>query len=153
MASGFRLSRQWKAVALLGIAVLAPTGTLHALIYGMLLVVFARSLRPGGEALVTQIARRMRGGTLPDDLSVYTRRVTWAWALFCAVQLAISAALRVLAPRADWAIFVNLANLPLLAIMVAGEYAYRRWHFRHHPHVSLAAMLSAMRRPVWEWWR
>lgn len=133
---------------MLALAWLAPTGTLHTLIYSALLVAFARTLRPGHEALVTRLARQMRG-PLPPDVQTYSRGVTWAWTLFCAAQLLTSALLHQFARHQDWAFFVNRLNLPLLALMAIGEYTIRRLRFRELQHASPWAMVKVMRG----WWK
>ena len=151
MLRGSRLRPLLSFALLLAVSIAAPTGSLHAVMYAALGVLFGRSLLPGREALVTGMARRMRGGRLPDDLARYTRRVTWAWLLFCVAQLLASGLLRLFASRQDWGLFVNLLNLPLLVLMAGGEYAYRRRRYRHHPHASPAGMLKLMRQP-WRAW-
>src|SRR5229473_7159673 len=70
----------------------AAAGIVHALIYTALVAVFASSLLPGREALVTSLARKMHA-TVPHEHAVYTRGVTWAWTSFFAAQLTVSLAL------------------------------------------------------------
>jgi uncharacterized membrane protein len=50
-------------------------------IYSCLVWIFARTLGRGREALVTRLARQVHG-TLPDDITAYTRQVSWAWCVF-----------------------------------------------------------------------
>jgi uncharacterized membrane protein len=125
---------------------LVMAGCCHAIAYSGLLVWFGTSLRPGREPVVTVLARRLRQ-TMPDKVVRYTRRVTIAWCLFFTAQLAVSAALLVLAPTVIWSAFVTLLNLPLLAAMVLAEFGCRLMLFRHEPHTGLTATLSALRRP------
>ena len=58
---------------------------------------FARTLRPGHEPLVTRLARAVHG-ELPAPIMRYTRAVTFAWTLFFAAMglmvVAIGAVLR-----------------------------------------------------------
>jgi uncharacterized membrane protein len=126
-------------------AALAVAGGCHAIAYTGLLIWFAASLRSGREPVVTGLARRVRQ-RMPDKVVRYTRQVTIAWSAFFAAQLAMSAALLVLAPPSVWSAFINLANLPLLAAMVLGEFGYRVILFRHEPHTGLLGALSALRR-------
>ncbi len=123
---------------------LTVAGLCHAAAYGGLLAWFAASLRPGREPVVTGFARRMRR-TMPDRVVRYTRKVTWAWCVFFAAELALSAGLLAWAPRAAWSGFVNLANLPAVAAMMLGEFACRFVLFRHEPRTSLAATLAGLR--------
>ncbi len=122
----------------------APTGLVHTITYATLLWVFARSLRSGGEPIVARVARRMRGD-LPQQIESYTRRVTLAWAIFFAAQLAASAFLLAARPLPVWLAFINLWNLPLLLVMGGAEYSYRLIRFRHMHHGSIVDMVRAFR--------
>ena len=124
---------------------LAVTGGCHAIAYSILLAWFGASLQPGHEPVVTSIARRIRR-TAPDKVLHYTRQVTFAWCVFFAVQLALSAALLLVAPVAVWSSFVTLLNLPLIIAMGLAEFGYRMILFRHEGHTSLVDTLSAVRR-------
>jgi uncharacterized membrane protein len=125
---------------------LVMAGCCHAIAYSSLLIWFATSLRPGGEPVVTVFARRLRQ-TMPDKVVRYTRLVTIAWCVFFTAQLAVSAALLVLAPTVIWSAFVTLLNVPLLVAMVLVEFGCRLILFRHEPHTGLMATVSALRRP------
>src|SRR4051812_3450352 len=125
-------SRSWKALAVLsfvGFQVLvhfslrdrlaaALSGLTHATVNLFLLWYFARSLRAGDQALITRLARRVHG-SLPPEMEAYTRRVTLAWCVFFAGQVAVSMLLFAFAPREIWSMFVNLINVPLIALMFA----------------------------------
>ncbi len=132
------------AIALLGLSwrsardgLLAASAVSHATIYVGLLVLFGRTLLAGREPLITWVARRIRG-SLTDGMLVYTRRVTIAWCLFFAGQLAMSALLFSLAPDTVWSFFINVLDLPLVVAMFLAEYAYRLRKFRNHSHGSIA---------------
>ncbi|SMH36386.1 COG4648 family protein [Azospirillum agricola] len=116
---------------------LAATGIGHAAIHAGLLVLFGRTLAPGREPLITGIARRVRGH-LTDAMLVYTRRVTVAWCLFFAGQLAVSALLFLTASNTVWSFFVNVLDLPLVALMFLLEYACRLRRFPNLSHGSIA---------------
>jgi uncharacterized membrane protein len=124
---------------------LAAAGGCHAVAYTSLLIWFGTSLRSNREPLVSSFARRIRQ-TMPEKVVRYTRQVTIAWCLFFAGQLAVSAALLLLAPASVWSAFVTLLNLPLLAAMVLGEFGVRVVLFRHEPHSSLLGTVSAWRQ-------
>jgi uncharacterized membrane protein len=98
----------------------------HAIAYISVLTVFATSLLPGRKPIVTVFAEKSRG-ELPPALLRYTRRVTWAWCLFCAAQLLGSLLLLLFASPRTWSTFVNVCNLPLLIAMFCGEFAWRKW--------------------------
>jgi len=150
-------SRSWKALAILlflgfevvahfalrdSLGVAAVSGLIHATVNLFLLWYFARTLHAGEQALITRLARRVHG-FLPPEMEAYTRRVTVAWCVFFAGQVAVSLLLLAFAPLQIWSTFVNLINLPLIALMFAGEYLYRRLRFPHHPRASIARILRA----------
>jgi uncharacterized membrane protein len=116
----------------------------HAMVYLTLLVVFAVSLQPGREAVVTLLARKTRG-PLSDKTLQYTRRVTWAWCWFFVAQLTASLLLLLFAPRSVLSLFVNLCNLPLVGAMLCTEYIYRQWRHPAHPPERLADMFRSFR--------
>ncbi len=117
----------------------------HAMAYFALLALFAASLQPGREAVITILARRSRG-RLPADVVRYTGRVTWAWCWFFLAQLVCSFTLLWLAPLYVWSLFINLCNLPLIAIMLCLEYAYRQWRHAARPPERLIDMFRIMRQ-------
>ena len=136
------------AVAKLGfVSVSALT---HWGIYASLLTVFALTLRPGREPLITAMVRRMHG--LTPETTANTRKVTIAWVLFFAAQLITSIALFCFAPLVVWSFFVNILDLPLVAAMFAVEYAVRRRVLENPPRESLAVIMrmvgEAMPRAV-----
>jgi uncharacterized membrane protein len=116
----------------------------HAMAYLTLLVVFAVSLQPGREAIVTLLARKARG-PLSDQILRYTRRVTWAWCWFFLAQLTGSLLLLLFAPRSVLSLFVNLCNLPLVGAMLCTEYIYRQWRYPARPPERLADMFRSFR--------
>ena len=112
----------------------------HTLIYLALLATFGASLRPGRDALITALAYRMYE-TVPVDMARYTRRVTWAWCGFFAAQLLTSLGLFLFAPVAVWSFFVNVLNLPLVALMFVAEQICRPFLLRDAPRHTAADML------------
>lgn len=118
-----------------GWGVAAAYGMPHAIIYLSLLWFFGRTLAHGAEPMVAGLARRVHG-PLPPAMAAYTRRVTGAWCVFFAMQLAGSALLFTFASLNVWSLFVNVLNFPLLALMFIGEYAYRSVRHREFPHAS-----------------
>jgi uncharacterized membrane protein len=126
--------------ATLAVSLLYPLPSI--LVYGGLLWIFARSLAPGREALVTRLARQVHG-TLPDDITAYTRQVTWAWCVFFTAMGLTSVLLFVFASLPAWSRFVNVLSLPLLCAMFVGEYIYRVLRYRHFSHAPLSASVRA----------
>lgn len=120
-------------------------GLAHTALYISLLVLFGRTLLPGRTPIVTALARRIHGERTPE-LRAYTRRVTGAWCVFFAAQLAGSALLARLAPLWAWSLFVNVLDAPLVVLMFAAEYAYRLLRFRNQSHARPADIVRAFAR-------
>jgi uncharacterized membrane protein len=118
-------------------SLVAASAVPHTLIYLALFATFGITLLPRRDPFITALARKMYGA-VSDEMAVYTRGVTWAWTCFFAAQPAISLLLYLSAPVYVWSLFVNVLNLPLVALMFAAEHAYRTTHLRDAPHHSLA---------------
>lgn len=109
---------------------------------GLLAWGFGHTLRPGHEPLISQIARRIHGADYNQVIATYTRRATWAWALFSLSMGLISILLFAFAPLATWSTFVNFVSLILLGLMFVLEYAARRYCLRDIPHVPFFKGIS-----------
>jgi uncharacterized membrane protein len=95
---------------------------------------FGLSLSDPRGALITRLAQRVRGKTLPAGVATYTRRATLAWALaFCAIA-AVSIGLFLWAPIGHWSLFANLLTAPLIGVLFVAEYIVRRLTLRHIDH-------------------
>lgn len=118
------------------IGLIAVNGITHASLNLFLLWFFGHTLFGGREPLISRISRLVQGRLYPEVVN-YTRYVTVAWSLFFAMQVVVSALLYFLAPIAAWSFFINVLNLPLLALMFVGEYIYRGIAHPDHPHASI----------------
>jgi len=116
----------------------------HITVYLLLLWFFGRTLRAGREPLVTRIARHEHG-TLPAEIELYTRHVTWAWCIFFAIMAGTSALLFAFAPLAAWSWFANVLNIPLLILMFVAEYTFRVLRFPAFSHASFFTAIRAFR--------
>lgn len=134
IASGLGLARLGR------VSVVAASAAPHTLIYLGLLVIFGTTLRPGRDALITALARQMYG-LIPEEMVVYTRRVTWVWCVYFAGQLGTSLLLFLTAPLVVWSFFVNVLNLPLCAAMFIAEQSLRPFFLRDAPRHSAADVL------------
>lgn len=133
------------AAALPGV-LLTVSGASHAMIFGGLCLVFAGSLAgTGRDDVVTGLARRLDPGWSPA-MAGYTRGVTWAWVMFFAGQVGVSALLLLLGSRQTWSAFINICDIPLVAAMFVGELLWRRRRFPDRPHVGPAQVVAAWRR-------
>jgi uncharacterized membrane protein len=128
-----------------GHASVALYGVPHAAAYLFLLWLFGRTLREGREPLITRLARLGRGD-LPPAMEAYTRKLTLAWCVFFAAQLAVSALLLHLGWLESWSLFINVLNLPLCALMFVGDYLYRVARYRDWPQSSIAKVIRAYAR-------
>jgi hypothetical protein len=113
----------------------------HWAIYTGLLLTFAVTLRPGRDALITGMARRMHG-PLTVELATYTRRVTIAWCCFFAAQLMTSVTLFFFAPLRVWSFFVNILDIPLVVAMYTAEYLVRLRCLQNPPRHSLSVIFG-----------
>jgi len=122
----------------LGLA--ASSGISHAAAYLFMLWYFGHTLARGGEPAITRLARRVHGA-LPPAMELFTRRLTIAWCVFFIAQLIASALLLAFASLGAWSLFINLLNLPLLAVMFVGQMVYRAIR---HPDFPRASVLQAV---------
>jgi len=122
----------------LGLA--ATSGISHAAAYLFLLWYFGRTLALGREPAITRFARRVHGALLPA-MELFTRRLTIAWCVFFTAQLIASALLLAFAPLGAWSLFINVLNLPLLAVMFVGQMVY---HSIRHPDLPRASVWQAV---------
>jgi uncharacterized membrane protein len=113
----------------------------HVAIHAALAVLFALTLRPGQEPLVTALARRVHGGVLTPAMAAYSRKVTVAWSLYFVLMAAVSIGLFLGAPFTAWAVFANLLTPLALVLMFVGEFVLR---YRLHPEFERATLADAM---------
>ena len=114
------------------------------LIYFGLLTVFSLTLRPGHEPLIARFAR-LEQGTLSPELIRYTRCLTMIWCAFFAAMLMTSLGLAVWASVSLWSLFTHLISYLLLAVLIVGEYSFRRWRFPHYRHANLWQLIQNIR--------
>lgn len=111
-----------------------------------LFTLFASSLRPGREALITRFARTVMGESDAEVL-VYTRHVTQVWSGFFLVMATESVLLALFAPLATWSLFTNALNYLFVALMFGAEFLYRCIRFRHKH--SPTSFLRQLRSANW----
>jgi uncharacterized membrane protein len=132
---------------MLGLAIRYPDWLLGAppvAINLALCALFGTTLRREREPLVSRFARILRG-TLPPDLVVYTRRLTWGWTVFFAVMALASLAFAMFASKWAWSLFTNLVSYLLVGVFFLGEQAYRRVRYREYPHASPQEVIRRIR--------
>jgi uncharacterized membrane protein len=110
--------------------------------YALLALGFVRSLSAGQVPLCTQLADKLHGPLLPAEVA-YTRRATWAWALFY-MLLTVSIVVLFFATSARiWSMFVNFATFALIGLMFAIEHTIR---LKVLPHSRRGGVLAALRQ-------
>lgn len=110
--------------------------------YGLLGLVFGRTLFGGRVPLCTQFALTVHG-TLPADARDYARRVTIAWTVFFCAMVTALFVLFFTAPLSIWSAFANFAAAPLVALMFIIEHWVRRRALPALPRTSLQATIRA----------
>lgn len=108
--------------------------------------IFLTTLAPGQEPLITRFARLERQGVLPDELRIYTRKLTWSWALFFCLLVLESALLALFAPVETFLLFSNTLNYTFVGGFFVIEYVYRRIRYRHHSHPSILHLITTIAR-------
>ncbi|HEU0289208.1 MAG TPA: hypothetical protein VFR39_00370 [Burkholderiales bacterium] len=124
----------------LGLA--ATSGISHTAAYLFMLWYFGHTLARGREPAITRFARRVHGA-LPPGMELFTRRLTIAWCAFFIAQLSASALLLAFAPLGVWSLFINLLNLPLLAVMFVGQMVYRAIRHPEFPRVTVLQAIES----------
>lgn len=105
---------------------------------------FARTLFGARVPVVTTLAQTIHGN-LPVEIQRYTRKVTIAWSVFFAAQVAVSLLIYVFLPIEAWSWFANVLNWPLVGLMFVTEYLCRKVFNPHFEHASLRQSIAAYR--------
>ena len=95
-----------------------------------LLATFAWSLRRG-PPMIERFAR-LAEDDLPEFTLPYCRRVTELWCAFLAANALAVLALALAAPIGWWALYTGALFYLLLALLLAGEFVFRKWWFRYY---------------------
>lgn len=113
------------------------------LITGLLLGLFARSLFPGNEPLVSRIARLMHEAPSAKLLR-YTRGVTVGWVVFLTLMLLEVIGLGLFAPQEQWSLFTNFYNYLFMAGFFLLEFSLRRFFIDRAERLSLRQFLHRL---------
>src|SRR5690606_22605214 len=116
--------------------------TEHIATNSMLCWFFAHTLFGGRAPIITTLARTIHA-EIPDNIERYTRKITQARAFVFALQLVLSLSTINTASIADWSLFANVLNWPLVIIMFAVEYACRKRVNRDFPHATIKQRIDA----------
>jgi uncharacterized membrane protein len=109
-------------------------------VYGLVALVFARSLLAGQIPICTQLADKMYGELTPLEIA-YTRSATLAWGVFYGLlTLAILILFYAASPRV-WSLFVNFATFGLMMLMGIADHAIRRRVLPRHPRSGILTLI------------
>lgn len=111
----------------------------------MLWWLFASSLLPGREPLVTRIAARLHQRLSPA-LRRYTRAVTWGWLVVLSLLLVELTWLGCCASPVWWSLFANLLNYLILALVFLVEIGLRPLFLPPEDRIGLRAFVRALSR-------
>jgi uncharacterized membrane protein len=111
---------------------LVPLKLYPVLVNAVMLTVFAASLYWPPSA-IERIARSRRPDLPPRGVA-YTRRVTWVWCGFFALNGALALATALWASDRIWALYNGLIAYGLMGLLFAGEWLVRRQVMREPAH-------------------
>ncbi len=122
-----------------------------ALVNLLLARLFQMTLEKGSEPLISRIARIARHeGPLPDELAIYTRRLTAAWALFF-LGLGVNAIFLAVFGRIETVmLFANTLNMILIGLFFVIENLYRRLRYHHYSHTPLRQLIGTIAVHGWQ---
>jgi uncharacterized membrane protein len=110
--------------------------------------VFAYSLLPDKEPLITRFCRLMRRGALPDGLEEYARMLTWAWAILPAFLAVTAMGIYAAFGLNAWSWASNVVNPALLVTFYVGEHVFRGLCLPHLGTPSILETVEVMFDPV-----
>lgn len=113
-------------------------------IYGLVAVVFVRSLLANRVPVCTQLASQMYGTLTAVEIE-YTRRATAAWAAFYILLTLATLGLFFTLSQPGWYLFVNFATWGLMLIAGIVDHAIRR---RILPRHERSGILTIIRRSL-----
>lgn len=155
-----------------GFAALAARGhgrlaldALPVLVNVALCLLFARTLRRGREPLIARVIEVLEGRErlAAPRVAAYARGLTLAWTLLFGAQATILSALLLfehpdgllaafgVAPpfvvTGDaWRWYLHVGSYALVPAFLLLEYAFRRWHLAHLPHLPLPRFAARLMR-------
>ncbi len=142
-------------LAAVGVFAAVPTLDMHTVLiappllgYLLTSAVFAYSLLPDKEPLITRFCRLMRRGALPDGLEAYARMLTWAWAILPAFLAVTAMGIYAAFGLNAWSWASNVVNPALLVTFYVGEHVFRGLCLPHLGTPSILETVEVMFDPV-----
>lgn len=93
-------------------------------------VLFAWTLRPGSEPMITRIARAMERDEIPAQILPFLRSTTRVWCGFLFANALVIALLALHASLAWWTLWTGVVFYALSGVLLLGEYVVRKVRFR-----------------------
>lgn len=114
----------------------------HVAANSMLCWFFLQTLFGGRTPAITVIARTIHPD-MPESVERYTRKVTVAWAIFFAMQVLVSLVIFYVASIETWSMFANILNWPMVVLMFACEYFFRKRCNPDYRHATIRESVTA----------
>ena len=111
-----------------------------------LLSLFARSLLPGRTPLLVRLARHAHRTALTTAHQTYATAVTWAWAGYFMLAVALTGVELVRPDPVLPPILLALGSWPVVLGLLVLEYGLRRLILRGYDHMSLKGFLLYLKR-------
>lgn len=148
-------------VALLAALLRSIPGALERFVYAppvlftlLLLFLFARTLLPGKQPLISRVAWLLHESPSPALLR-YTRQVTVAWVVFFTLLLLEVVCLGLFASPEMWSLFTNFYNYLLIVVFLLSEFYLRRFFISAGERMSLTEFFRKLgdldyRKLLWQ---
>ncbi len=107
---------------------------------------FARTLLPGQEPLITRF-RRLDESDLTPESRLYTKRLTIFWVIFLGITTSASVLAALYMDWKTWSWVVNIACPASAAALFLTEHFYRKRYLTHFGPTSLVRTFRAMLHP------
>ncbi|MEY2681140.1 MAG: hypothetical protein RL661_1371, partial [Pseudomonadota bacterium] len=91
-----------------------------------------------------------QNGPLPDELAIYTRRLTAAWAIFFLALAFSSLLLAAFASLETVMLFANTLNMIFIGLFFVIENLYRRFRYHHYSHTPLRQLIGTIAVHGWQ---
>jgi len=91
---------------------------------------FAWTLRPGSEPMITRVARALERDEIPARILPFLRSTTLVWCGFLAANAVVIAWLALRGPLSAWTLWTGVLAYVCMGALLLGEYVVRKIRFR-----------------------
>lgn len=99
---------------------------LSALVCGL----FASTLRPGSEPMITRVARALERDEIPVRILPFLRGTTVVWCVFLAANSVVITSLALCGDLPGWTLWTGVLVYVCMGALLLGEYVVRKVRFR-----------------------